>query len=133
MKKIKFVTLLLAAALLTVAFTACASKENNSAEKINTTIILVLEDKSEVKYNIDVSKSSSLREGLYEAKLISEETYGAMFIEDIDGHVADVENDGVTWMISDKDGKQIQKSFDEVILEDGGTLYLTYYVVPDFD
>lgn len=112
-----------------------------NAEKVNATIILVLEDKSEVKYDINVSSGLTLREALFEAGLISEEESYAMFVSDIDGHVADVLNDGVTWMPSDADGNFLQgdintevvTTFDSIIVDEGETIYLVYYVVPNFD
>ena len=84
-------------------------------------------------YDIEVTDGVSMREALFEGKLITEEQYGAMFIENIDGHVADVENDGCTWMIQDKDKKDISSSMDEVKVHDGEAFYLQYYVVPNFD
>ena len=84
-------------------------------------------------YDIEFTDGVSLREALFEAKLITEEQYGAMFVENIDGHVADVINDGCTWMIQDKDKKDLSSSMDEVKVHDGDVLYLQYYVVPNFD
>lgn len=112
-----------------------------SGEKINAKIVLVLEDKTEVPYDITVSSGLTIREALAEAGLISEEEAYAMFVSDIDGHVADVLNDGVTWMPSDADGNflppdtkdQVVTTFDSIIVDEGETIYLVYYVVPNFD
>lgn len=101
--------------------------------KIDTKIILVDEDGSEYPYDLNVTSGATLRDALYEAELISEDTYYAMFVDNIDGHIADAINDGVTWMPTDLDGNQIMGSFDEITVEDGGTIKLVYYVVPDFD
>lgn len=111
-----------------------ADKEQNAGgEKINTTIILVLEDGTEKTYELNVTKNATLREALYEAELIDEDTYYAMFVENIDGHVADVFNDGCTWMTTDTEGEQIMGTFDDIIVKDGETIKLVYTVVPDFD
>ncbi len=56
-----------------------------------------------------------------------------MFVENIDGHVADVLNDGCTWLPQDEDGNQIKGTFDEITVSAGQTIPLVYYVVPDFD
>lgn len=101
--------------------------------KIDTKIILVLEDSSEIPYDISVTGGATLRDALFEAELISEETYYAMYVDNIDGHIADAINDGVTWMPCDADGNQIMGTFDDITVEDGGTIKLVYYVVPDFD
>lgn len=116
-----------------VSLVGCSSP-NTSNNKVDAKIILVLKDGKEVPYDIKVTKDSSLRDALYEAKLISEETYGAYFIEDIDGHVANVEEDGCTWLICDKNGNQVEKNnFDEVKITGGETYILKYYKVPDMD
>jgi len=95
--------------------------------------LLVLEDGTEKTYNLHVTKGATLRNALYEAKLISEETLYAMFVEEIDGNVADVLNDGCTWMPTDMEGNQIMGTFDEIIVEAGKTIKLVYTVVPNFD
>lgn len=86
-----------------------------------------------MEYNLNVTDGATLREALYEAKLISDDEFYAYFVQDIDGHIADVENDGCTWMPADADGNQIPGTFDEITVEEGGIIYLVYYVVPDFD
>lgn len=101
--------------------------------KISSTIILVLEDESEVEYNISYTEGASLRDALFEAGLISEETFYAMFVEDIDGHVANVAEDGCTWVPYDTDGNQIMSVFEEIFPEADQTIRLVYTVVPDMD
>lgn len=138
--KLKKTALFLALALSLSILAGCGDggKQQDSG-KIDTTVILVLEDGSEVKYDLHVTAGSTLRDALYEAELISEETYYAMFVDNIDGHIADVMNDGVTWLPCDMDGNQIPvtgdviSAFDSYILEDGGSVKLVYYVVPNFD
>lgn len=116
-----------------IGLVGCSSSETSDG-KVDAKIILVLKDGKEVPYDIKVTKDASLRDALYEAKLISEETYGAFFIEDIDGHVANVEKDGCTWLICDKDGKQLENNnFDEAKISGGETYILKYYKVPDMD
>jgi len=70
---------------------------------------------------------------LFEAVLISEEEHGAMFVENIDGHIADMEEDGYTWLPMDANKEQISGSFDDIMLHGGDTIYLQRYVVPYFD
>lgn len=129
------ITALLMVLILCLGMLAGCGKDNADAKdgKIDAKVILVLEDESEVPYDLHVTSGSTLRDALYEAELIDEDTYYAMFVENIDGHIADVMNDGCTWMIADTNGEQIPGSFDEVIVEDGQTIKLVYYVVPDFD
>lgn len=93
----------------------------------------VLEDKTELPYDIEFPAGSNLRTALYEGGLTEEDQMYSMFVETIDGHTADVMNDGCTWMVTDANGEQITGSFDEIIVEDGQTIYLRYYVVPDMD
>lgn len=56
-----------------------------------------------------------------------------MFVQNIDGHIADVLEDGCTWMPQDTDRNQIMGSFDEITVKNGDTIYLQYYEVPDMD
>lgn len=139
-RMIKLTALVLALTLSLCLLASCGdSGSKTGGGKINTTVILVLEDGSEVKYDLNVSSGLTIREALYEAELISEDTLYAMFVDNIDGHIADVMNDGVTWLPCDMDGNQIPVSgdvmsaFDSYILEDGGSVKLVYYVVPNFD
>jgi hypothetical protein len=101
--------------------------------QISATIILVLEDETQVEYPITVTKDSTLRDALYEAQLISDDDYYDLFVQNIDGHVANVYEDGCTWLPQDTEGNQIMGSFDEIIVEDNETIYLVYYLVPDMD
>lgn len=101
--------------------------------EITVNLILIDKDKTEYKYVLTPKKDSNLKDALYEEGLISEETYYAMFVETIDGHTADVENDGCTWLPKDENGKQIMGTFDAITLTDGQTITLEYYKVPDMD
>ncbi len=131
MKKILIFLLALIACLSLPVMSGCSSKK--SGEKAAAKLILIDKDEKEYKYDITFSDGATLREALFEAGLITEEEHGAMFIQNIDGHIANVEEDGCTWMPMDANKKQITGSFDEITLHDGDTLYLQYYVVPDFD
>ena len=142
MKRImKLTALVLALTLCLGLLSACGDNGEGGSEgdKINTTVILVLEDGSEVKYDINVSAGLTIREALYEAKLISEDTLYALFVDNIDGHIADTLNDGVTWMPCDMDGNQlpvtgeVMSAFDSYILKDGGSIKIVFTVVPNFD
>lgn len=137
MKKILALTLALILCLGLLAGCANEDKPAGGTEaaggKAKAKITVIDKDNKEFPYDIEVTDGVSLREALFEAKLITEEQYGAMFIENIDGHVADVLNDGCTWMIQDKDKKDLSASMDEVQVHDGDVLYLQYYVVPNFD
>lgn len=56
-----------------------------------------------------------------------------MFVENIDGHITDMEEDGYTWLPMDANKEQISGSFDDIMLHGGDTIYLQHYVVPYFD
>lgn len=56
-----------------------------------------------------------------------------MFIDNIDGNIADALNDGCTWLPIDMEGNQIMGTFDEITVKDGETIKLVYTVVPNFD
>ena len=139
MRKQRFTALILVLVLSLGLLVGCGGSKPSSngngddSGKIDTTIILVLEDGSEKTYDLHVTADSTLRDALFEAELITEETYYAMFVEDIDGNVADVMNDGCTWMPTDMDGNQIMGTFDEITVKAGETIKLVYTVVPDFD
>ena len=133
MKKIRVMSVILALCLVFSVLTGCGGKTSGSA-KASATIILIDKDEQEYTYNIEFTDGSSLRTALYEGGLISEEQFGAYFIEDIDGHIADVENDGCTWLPLDSEKNSITgKSFDDITVNNGDTYYLQYYVVPDYD
>lgn len=137
----------LAALALTLTLFLCllagcgdsGSSSGGEGDKIKATVILVLEDKSEVKYDLNVSAGKTIREALYEAELISEDTLYAMFVDNIDGHVADAVNGGVTWIPCDMDGNQLPvegevvSAFDSYVLKDGESIKIVYTVVPNFD
>ncbi len=132
MKKITAPALVLALSLCVLA--GCSKKDGGSdGDKIDMKLILIDKDEQQYTYDLPVTDGATLREALYEAKLISEETYYNMFVENIDGHVADVLNDGCTWLPQDEDGNQIMGSFDEITVSAGQTITLVYYVVPNFD
>lgn len=100
--------------------------------KMAVKIILVLEDKTEKTYDIRVTKDSNLRDALLEAELITEEEHAALFVSTIDGHTADFMQ-GYTWLVTNENDEQIQGFMEEIILEDGQTIKLTHYMVPQFD
>ena len=131
--KMRITALMLVLVLCLGMLAGCGEKQTADGDKINTKIILVLEDGTEKPYELNVTKDATLRDALYEAKLITEETYYAMFIDNIDGNIADALNDGCTWMPTDMDGQQIMGTFDEIIVKDGETIKLVYTVVPNFD
>lgn len=141
MKKIwKIAALLLALVMMVGMLTGCGNgnKDQGGGEsgdgKVDVHIVIVDKDEKEYPYDIHVTAGSTLREALFEAELISEETFYAMFVEDIDGHVADVLNDGCTWLPCDADGNQLDPpNFDEITMKGGETIKLVYYVVPDMD
>lgn len=114
-----------------------ANNEGGSGDsadgKATVNITLVLEDGTEVPYELHVTDGATLRDALYEAELISEETFYNMFVDNIDGHIADALNDGVTWMPLDENGEQIMGTFDEITVSNGQSITLQYYVVPNFD
>lgn len=125
---------ILALALCLGLLAGCGGDSGSGGgDKIDTKVVLVDEDGAEYPYDLHVTEGASLREALYEAELITEDTYYAMFVCDIDGHIADVENDGVTWLPCDENGEQIMGTFDDIKVEAGGTIKLVYYVVPDMD
>ena len=132
--KLRITALILVLVLALGAFAGCDSNAGtNTDDKIDTTIILILEDGTEKTYDLHVTKDATLRDALYEAELITEETYSAMFVENIDGNIADVMNDGCTWMPTDMEGNQIMGTFDEITVKAGETIKLVYTVVPNFD
>ncbi len=135
MKKMLTKALLLLCCLSLLMSLGCAADNGNQAsgEKAKAKIILVLEDGTELPYDIEFTAGSTLRMALYEGGLIEEDQTAAMFVETIDGHTADVLNDGCTWLPCDENGEQIMGSFDEIIVEDGQTIYLQYFVVPYMD
>lgn len=132
----KFLTTALALVCCLLVLAGCSNGGNGGnegGEKAKAHIVLVLEDKTELPYDIEFTAGSNLRMALFEGGLIEEDQTAAMFVETIDGHTADVLNDGCTWLPCDENGQQIMGSFDEIIVEDGQTIYLQYYVVPDMD
>ena len=133
MKKILTALLVLASLLAVLSLTACGGNSSGGGDKVKATIILIDEDEKEYTYDITFTKGATLREALFEAKLIEEDQLSAMFVETIDGHTANVMEDGCTWMPQDTNREQIMGSFDEITVHDGDTIYLQYYVVPDFD
>lgn len=135
MKKFLSTALLLLCCFALVLSIGCGNNGDAPAtgDKASAKIILVLEDGTELNYDITFTAGSTLRMALYEGGLIEEDQTAAMFVETIDGHTADVLNDGCTWLPCDENKEQIVGSFDEIIVEDGQTLYLQYYVVPYMD
>ncbi len=138
MKKILALVLALALALSLCALAGCSKEDGGSGSgsddgKIDMKIVLIDKDDQQYTYDLHVTDGASLRDALYEAELITEETYYAMFVENIDGHVADVLNDGCTWLPLDENGEQIMGSFDEITVSAGEVITLQYYVVPMMD
>ncbi len=138
MKTVKITALLLVLVMALGLFAGCTPAEDNGdasgngGEKAKLTVILVLEDKKEEKYDIEFTPGKNLREALYEGKLIEEDQLAAMFLVTIKGHSADF-MEGLTWMICDEKGEQIMGFIDEIFPTDGQTIQLVYTVVPDFD
>ena len=128
----KIIALALVCILCLSLFAACSS-DKGSGEKVKATIILVDKDEKEYKYEIEFTDGSSLRDALHEAGLIDDDEYSAMFVQNIDGHIANTLEDGVTWMPQDTNRKQIMGTFDDITVKSGDTIYLQYYIVPDFD
>ena len=114
-------------------FAVVGSSGEKGGEKVEATIILIDKDSKEYTYNIKFTDGASLRDALYEAELIDEDEYSAMFVSNIDGHIANAIEDGVTWMPQDTNRKQIMGTFDDITIHAGDTIYLQYYIVPDFD
>lgn len=132
MKKILTAILVLASLLSVLSLTACGGN-SGTGEKVSVKFILVDKDDKEYTYDVNVTDGATLRDALYEAKLIDEDQLSAMFVETIDGHTADVMNDGCTWMPQDANRQQLTGSFDDITVHGGDTIYLQYYVVPNFD
>lgn len=130
MKKILALALV---CILCLSLLVACSSDNGSGEKAKATIILVDKDEKEYKYEIEFTDGSSLRDALHEAGLIDDDEYSAMFIQNIDGHIANTLEDGYTWLPQDTDRNQIMGTYDEITLKSGDTIYLQYYLVPDMD
>lgn len=98
-------------------------------------LILVLEDETEVPYDIAYTPESNLRDALLEAGLITEETYGELFIKTIDQYTADWESEDAprAWEVRDEEDNAIQGFFEEIIVEDGATYRIVNVEVPFFD
>ena len=118
MKKLTALILVLVMALGLMA--GCSNDAGTGADdgKINVKLILVLEDKTEKTYDLNVTKDSNLRDALLEAKLITEEEHAALFVSTIDGNTADFMQ-GYTWLVTNEKDEQIQGFFEEIILTDG--------------
>ena len=133
----KFIAIALSLVIAVLAFAGCSANGKSTDQpqdtdgKIDAKIILVLEDKSEVPYDIHVTDGVSVREALFEAKLISEETQTAFFVEDIDGHIAKAE-DGVLWSVCDENGEMLG-AIDDVTVSAGKTIKMIYTVAPNYD
>ena len=135
MKKVLAIALtILVAALI---FAGCSSKpaDNGDASadgKIDAKMILVLEDKTEIPYDLHVTDGATIREALKEAGLIGEADETSFMIETIDGHEAKMV-DGVLWLISDEEGNQIKGTCDDITVSAGMTIKMIYTVAPNFD
>lgn len=137
MKKIIALVLSLVLVLSLGLMVGCGSKDDKGETKEDgkdiVMLVLIDKDKKEYNYELHTKDGTSLKDALYEEGLIDEDTYYAMFVETIDGHTADVLNDGCTWRPLDEDGKQIMGTFDAIELHAGQTITLEYYKVPDMD
>ena len=133
MKKIFALSLVLVLCLS--LFSGCGKKNDAKNDGGSATAMLTLIDKDEQEYTYELQLSGevTLREALWQNKLITEDQYGAYFIEIIDGHEANVADDGCTWMPLNDKKEMITGTFDEITIKAGDTMYLQYYVVPDFD
>lgn len=79
----------------------CGSKKTSDGDKATATLILIDQDEKEYTYTMEITDGATLREALFEAGLITEEEFGAFFVQNIDGHIADVETmavPGFPWM-----------------------------------
>lgn len=148
MKNLKSLALVLILILTLGVLTGCGGSDSNDSadggdgDKVTAKVVLVLEDQTEVPYDISVAGGQTLRDALNEAGLLSEESYYSMFVDEIDGHLADALNDGVMWLPCDKDGNQLEAEiddetafamFDKLTVDDGDEFYLVYTVVPNFE
>lgn len=131
MKKILIAFLVLVSCMSLLVLSGCGSK--SSGEQVTAKLTIIDKDETEYSYDITFTDGATLREALFEAGLITEEEHGAMFVENIDGHIANVAEDGCTWLPLDANKEQISGSFDDITIHGGDTIYLQYYVVPDFD
>ena len=131
----KTLTAVLALVLCLSMLIGCSgtAAKTEGGDKATAKIILIDKEDQQYTYDIEFAEGSSLRDALYEAKLIDEDEYSAMFVQSIDGHIANVLEDGCTWMPLDENGKQIMGTFDDIIVANGQTITLQYYIVPDFD
>lgn len=128
----KHIAIILSLLIMACGLTGCgAASGGSSGGKIDAKIILVLEDGSEVPYDVSVTDGVTVREALFEAGLIDEAAQTAFFVETIDGHTAKAE-DGVLWNICDENG-EILGSIDEVTVSAGGTIKIIYTAAPNFD
>ena len=135
MKKSLIAIIALTLAVLMLGLVGCSA--GNSGEndgKSTGKIILIDKDEKEYTYDVKFDDGMSLRAILLENELITEEEAAAFFIQTIDGHLADVENDGCTWQPHDANKNMIVgTTFDDITMKNGDTIYLIYYVVPNFD
>lgn len=131
MKKILSLMLIL---IMAFSLAACGSKGSGDGGKVKINVILVLEDGTEVPYEIEVTNGTNFRDALLEGGLITEETYGELYITTIDKYVADWNGDPArTWQLQDENRKPIEAFFEEVTIEGGATYYLENILVPYFD
>lgn len=129
----KSLTAMLALILCLGMLIGCAGKAA-SGDKATGKLILIDKDDKEYTYDVTFDDGASLRAILLENNLITEEESAAFFIQNIDGHIADVMNDGCTWVAMDASKNMlVGKTFDEITMKNGETMYLQYYVVPNFD
>lgn len=147
MKKTKTLSVILIAIISLSLLSGCGAKETSTPaktkdtvktetpaeKKVDFTMILVKKDGTSKEYKIAAKKGSTMREALYESKLISEEESYAQFVQVIDGEKADVANDGCLWNICDENGNPLNKNMDDCIVSDGATYKLVYTVVPNAD
>lgn len=127
----KLLSIGLACILALTSLTGCGQPAGDDG-KAEVKIILVLEDKTEKTYDIEVTNGVTLRDALFEGELITEETYSGFFIDNIDGNIADPMQ-GVLWLQCDEDGNQLEGTVDEITVEDGQTIKMIFTVAPNFE
>lgn len=92
MEKNRIVSLILVLCLGLTLLAGCGSKKTSDGDKATATLILIDQDEKEYTYTMEITDGATLREALFEAGLITEEEFGAFFVQNIDGHIADVDN-----------------------------------------
>lgn len=140
MKKTKifalFLTIIMALSLLSGCGSAKTSNQNKSGDtngkKVNITIVLVKKDKTTKEFKLTTKEGNSLRQALYENKLITDTENYDQFVQVIDGEKASME-DGNLWLPCDANGNKLSTSMDTTKVSDGTTYKLVYTTAPNVD